>query len=451
MRFTDLLSSALANLRQRLFRTALTVLGVVIGAISVVVMISLGIGLTSQFDTQLNSRTLRRVTVDQPPSKAEPGQRQKKMDDKLVKELSELPGVEEVVPSYTITVAARADRNDGTLTIQAVPKEEIEANKFEYQFGGPPTSGSRLSLILGAMIDYNFEYKPGEESPPDIDWEHAQLSLTLPEEYMDERPQLPGSDTSPGEQDTSPNPPKRFSAKVSGQLKDTGWSQEATSAITDLDSMIRILQKLRPGTSLPGQTSERALPGRGNFIYSAIFVYAESAEQAELLVSNLRDKGYSAQADVEVIRQQQNAGFIVQAVLGGIGFVSLLVAAIGIANTMLMSVYERTKEIGVMKVLGAAMKDIRRLFLLESASIGFVGGSIGLLISYLISWGINSLARAGLSADSGVDEAAFQISVIPLPLSLAALLGATLIGTLSGLLPAQRAMRLSALNAIRAQ
>ncbi len=72
---------------------------------------------------------------------------------------------------------------------------------------------------------------------------------------------------------------------------------------------------------------------------------------------------------------------IIQAVLGGIGAISLLVAAIGITNTMVMSIYERTKEIGVMKVIGASLRDIKRLFLFESALIGLLGGILGIIFS----------------------------------------------------------------------
>ena len=74
----------------------------------------------------------------------------------------------------------------------------------------------------------------------------------------------------------------------------------------------------------------------------------------------------------------------IQLVLGGIGAVSLFVAAIGIANTMMMSIYERTKEIGIIKVLGCALQNIREMFLMEAGFIGFLGGVIGVVLSYII-------------------------------------------------------------------
>ena len=102
--------------------------------------------------------------------------------------------------------------------------------------------------------------------------------------------------------------------------------------------------------------------------------------------------GYEASSNAEWIESEQKTMGYVQAVLGGIGAVSLFVAAIGITNTMMMSIYERTKEIGVMKVLGCDLRNIRSLFLLEAGFIGFIGGVIGLALSYTLSAVINKLA-----------------------------------------------------------
>ena len=93
---------------------------------------------------------------------------------------------------------------------------------------------------------------------------------------------------------------------------------------------------------------------------------------------------------------------MVQAVLGGIGAVSLFVAAIGIANTMMMSIYERTKEIGVIKVLGCSLRNIKQMFLLEAAFIGFIGGLVGNILSFLISFVINAIVAS--SGAMGVEE-----------------------------------------------
>ena len=126
----------------------------------------------------------------------------------------------------------------------------------------------------------------------------------------------------------------------------------------------------------------------------------------------------------------------------GIGGVAMLVAAISICNTMLMSIYERTREIGVMKVLGCKMSKIGAMFLTEAGIIGFGGGAMGLGISYVLSFVINTVIAANGAGDS------FR-SVIPPYLALGGVAFSVLVGVLAGLYPSQRAMRLSALAAIR--
>ncbi len=153
--------------------------------------------------------------------------------------------------------------------------------------------------------------------------------------------------------------------------------------------------------------------------------------------------------------------------------VSLLVAALNIANTMTMAIYERTKEIGVMKVLGCKLSKIRQMFLIESGTIGFIGGVIGCLFSVLISFVLNNFtvwmqAITGWLMSIGVqvnfDASSFDvgalfgmggmggignISDIPAWLLLMALIFATVVGLLSGIAPANRAVKISALEAIR--
>ncbi|HSW35883.1 MAG TPA: FtsX-like permease family protein, partial [Candidatus Limnocylindrales bacterium] len=135
---------------------------------------------------------------------------------------------------------------------------------------------------------------------------------------------------------------------------------------------------------------------------------------------------------------------------GGIGAISLLVAAIGIINTMVMSIYERTREIAVIKVLGASFSSIRWLFLTESSLIGFLGGASGLALSYLLSFVINMYAGAFIGMDAMSPEAQMvQISLIPLWLGAFSIVFGTTLGLIAGLYPATRAMNLDPVTAMR--
>ena len=136
----------------------------------------------------------------------------------------------------------------------------------------------------------------------------------------------------------------------------------------------------------------------------------------------------------------------VQLVLGGIGSITLLVAAIGIINTMVMSIYERTREIAIMKVIGATFNDIRLMFLAEAGLIGLLGGIFGLIFSYTLSFIVNKFA-VGIMGGMGAEGSA--ISVIPWWLAVFAIVFSILIGLLAGVYPANRAVKLSPIEAMR--
>ena len=138
-----------------------------------------------------------------------------------------------------------------------------------------------------------------------------------------------------------------------------------------------------------------------------------------------------------------------QMALGALGVVSFVVAAIGIANTMMMSIYERTKEIGVMKVIGARLKDIKQMFLIEALMIGAIGGIIGVAISVALSLLMN-MAGGPIAQMLGMGDVT-TVSKVPLWLMSVATVFATLVGLLSGYFPARKAMKLSALAAIKTE
>ena len=169
----------------------------------------------------------------------------------------------------------------------------------------------------------------------------------------------------------------------------------------------------------------------------------DETENVNEVLATIKDMGFEGYSEAEWIQQTEQELMIIQAVLGGIGAVAMLVAAISIANTMMMSTYERTKEIGVMKVLGCSLGNIRALFLAEAAFIGFLGGSIGLVISYILSAVCNNILPQAM----GYGDA--NISLIPWWLAIMAVVFASFVGIVAGFFPAQRATKLSPLAAIR--
>ncbi|MDO5737401.1 MAG: ABC transporter permease [Propionibacteriaceae bacterium] len=452
MRWSDLIGASFSSLRQRIFRTLLTVLGVVIGTTSVIVMVSIGVGLSATFTGSMETNlSLRQVTVIGPPQQeatADPSL-PTAMDEKMLSALQAMPGAESVWPVYKVYADVKVGSYTSGTEIQGLPLEAIEALNLSFAEGGMPEAGEPLSFVIGDMLDQYF-YNPSTGEPVDIDFMAQPIFVTFQSENPNEYMPMPGEGGGEEAPATPPKPPKKFIVPVAGILAgvEGQWGPYSDLVAADQTSLVKTLEKAFPGKALPGQPATADGKPKRGFIYSEFRVLAQDSTAAEQLYTHLQEQGFQVYSDIEWIRESQNTAVLIQAVLGGIGFVSLLVAAIGIANTMMMSVYERTKEIGVMKVLGAALSDIRKLFLIESAAIGFLGGIMGLLLSLAISGILNLLLGSSMGMGGSTGQ---KISVIPVWLMLGSVVFATAIGTVAGLLPAYRAMRLSPLAAIRAQ
>jgi putative ABC transport system permease protein len=186
---------------------------------------------------------------------------------------------------------------------------------------------------------------------------------------------------------------------------------------------------------------------------TAIFIEARQDfsvnDVAERVKKNLRkfrnvkegEEDFSVQTTENVIKTFEAVLGVVQAVLVGIALISLLVGGVGIMNTMYTSVVERTREIGIMKSIGARNSNIMFIFLIESGLLGLIGGIIGVLL--------------GISLSKSVEVAAFQFGIeslkayTGLPLLAGAALFAFLIGSVSGVLPALQASKLNPVDALR--
>jgi len=213
-------------------------------------------------------------------------------------------------------------------------------------------------------------------------------------------------------------------------------SEKDYSAYMNRSSLEKIMEEER--------RNNRNERNRNQDQFERVRVKVDTIEDVESVQSAIQALGYQTFSLTDILNSMKETSRMIQGILGGIGAVSLLVAAIGITNTMVMSIYERTREIGVMKVIGAQLTDIKKLFLIEAGLIGFSGGVVGVLLSLLISMGLNHIGAGfmGPGSTSGM-------SVIPLQLALMAVAFSTLIGIVSGYSPARRAMKLSALEAIR--
>lgn len=465
MKFRDLLTLALRNLFRRKTRTVLTVLGVIIGTSSILVMMSLGLGMSRQtkqlYQEAGSMKTITVFSFNQKGNETE-------ITDDTLKQLKQLDHVEDVSPQLDVSVTAKCGPYEGYLSLtgvsQAFLKElPVKSGKL------PPANADSLSLVYGNHFQDNF-YKVsksgsanyGSSGDVQIDPMNDTIFYIFPEGYKP-APKTSGSATSGGsvsaassssESSSSEKAQKKYILDTAAILDggSSGYNSYSYSVYCDIDTLKDFLKQRYRKYLVPEPKLNKKGKPVDYYVYSQAYVFVDDMSHVSEVQKKIAALGYQAESNMEWLEQSKQFTGMVQAVLGGIGAVSLLVAAIGIINTMMMSIYERTREIGVMKVLGCDMNNIRDLFLVESGFIGLMGGLIGTVLSLLISLLINFLVASGGSEQlsvfyQGAEGAA--ISYIPIWLALFAIVFAIFIGAAAGYLPAKRAMRLSPLAAMR--
>ena len=433
----DLVRMGVKNLWRRKLRTFLTVLGVVIGATSIIVMLSLGFGLSKSFEEQIAQwGSLTTINVhkrwEDPgmPSQGGGGE-PANLDDKAVASFKALPHVIAVSPTLEVYGTIINGRYIAGVPIRGVDPDSMAEFGFEIAEGRLLTNSDELTLVFGSQMKQNF-YDPKARI-----WREAKVDLMKDRMSMTLNPNYGWED--PGNKVNY----KEYKIKVAGVLAEGNWeySYGVFMPITEVQKLIKEKEKAEGLKPTPGRDSSTD--------YQQINVKVDDMKNVQAVQQSIKDMGHEAYSLNDQLESMKETAGMIQLVLGGIGAISLLVAAIGITNTMVMSIYERTREIGIMKVIGASITDIKKLFLFESAMIGVIGGVVGIGFSYLLSFIINRFSGS-FGGFFGVGGGS-KLSIIPIWLVFAALVFSALIGIISGYYPARRAMNLSAIDAIRTE
>ena len=449
MRFLDLLTMSINNLRRRKVRTALTVLGVVIGTASVVVMVSLGIGLNALMMEMYSSYgSMTAIEIYNYGNNGNNGTNDNPLylTDDTVKEFLRIPHVTSASPVLETNVILKQGVYETNTSINGVTREFMEQIPLG-QGKLPDPKSTEMEFIYGnAVVQWFQNSKTGKgywdtQELPDIDYMNKPMFVIFDTDaYYQSR--------SGGSGDGTPvKAPKKYLIRTAGVVEGgiDDYNSYAYGVYTDIDQLKTQLKKIYKKNPIPGQPTNKKGKPYSYFIYNQAYVYVDDMENVTAVQKAITDMGFQANSQMEWIEQSQQTYNMIQLVLGGIGAISLFVAAIGIANTMMMSIYERAKEIGVIKVLGCDLRTIRNMFLLESGFIGFMGGVIGVAISYGIGFIMNHFLGIGqiMTGQAG------DISRIPLWLAAAAVVFAIFVGMAAGFFPSLRAMHLSPLAAIR--
>ena len=461
MRFADILKMCFDSLSRRKGRTILTVLGVFIGCTSIIVMVSIGAGTQESYDQMLKSMgDLSIIEVYRGYNYDTGTQSEAKLDDKAVESFHEIAGVKAVMPkasldgysvSFKAGINGRYTADWGTLV--GIDAGALEDMGFEIVDGAYPTAGSD-EVVVGQYFAYNFMdslMPDGRNYVSRYVWdENGNMDTeNIPDAFFDPlKTDVTMLLTSYDYDDSGAEPtPYEVPLKVVGVLKEDqgkGW-ETSEGVMMDIGALKALIK------DLTGKTDTK-------FEYSSINVKAESIDAVADVEQAIKDLGYSTYSMQSIRDELNKQARQMELMLGGLGAISLLVAAIGITNTMIMSISERTKEIGIMKSLGCYVRDIRAMFLMEAGCIGLLGGVLGLIFSFIVSVGINLYSFGALGGGVTWElikqallggENVTRISVIKPELIVFALVFSVLVGLVSGYQPANKAVKISALEAIR--
>ncbi|MCU0495699.1 MAG: ABC transporter permease [Chloroflexaceae bacterium] len=398
-------------------RTILTATGVVVGILTIVTMVSLGVGVQREIQNQFAALGLENVFVS--PRQAEADffnqfsapQRQTPITPEVLNRWRAQPNVvsaEGVIDLNGVNMLLELPGANG----QPVQRRVRAGNRlpFANPFQGEPqvlAGTTTLSAEQGQIALSRAVLPPGSE-PAALVGQQVAIVLQSPR----------------GEQ-------QRFPLTVVG--------------VSDNDAPeVLVSANDRAAMKAWWFNTPNYLATQG---YDSATVRATNVGEAATLVRAFRSEGFSVQS-LEIILDTANRTFaLLNLMLSSVGALALFVASLGIANTMMMSIYERTREIGTLKAIGAGRGDIRGMFMLEAGMIGLIGGVVGVVGGWLVGLGMNPVLLYFIRQE-GVDlQATFFVT--PWWLVLAALGFAALIGVLAGLYPAARAARLDPLVALR--
>jgi len=484
MSFFDILHLALRNLRQAKLRATLTTMGVIVGVAVIVTMVSFGLGLQSNMlarfkaldlfnEIQVFGRGLSNLAGLDRPARRDEGERRdgrgranrtatRILDDAGVKEIAAIPGVAYVEPNVNFGAYVRSN---GKLLTQSIGGANIPnaSTRFQHFAAGRMISAPTAEE---AVVSERFVRDFGYEKPADAVGKTLEL-LAPPDEEDDEQNE---------EEEETPN-------FFGIPLDDPGLDESSAGLESRTFRIAGVLStEIREGA---GQGGLRGLmPGAGIYVplqmahswtvqhrgplsrvalalarqggnlsagqtegYDSAVVRVTDPVELTNVRTKINELGFGSFSIVDELDQIRTVFLIIDSVLGLLGGISLLVASFGIANTMIMSILERTREIGIMKAIGAEDREIKLIFFVEAAVIGVVGGVVGVLVA----WGIDGLANRLAYRFVLKPQGAAFIDFFDLPpyLWLGAILFALIVSILAALYPAARAARIDPVRALR--
>ena len=440
MTFFDLFRYGCINLWRRKSRTVLTALSMTIGVMCIIVLISVGLGYEASYREsieQLGSLT----KIDVTPADQTLLDKTALLNEKAVNAFKSIEGVEAVTPVVQKSAYIKCGNFVNMVRIYGIDVSTAASFQLEPERGEAPGEGTRLHPdvmftddVAATFSDAKNDWAAAVDADGNalIDPLAANIKLTF--DYSN----LSGEQRADGDGRALPMG-NFYTLNVTGVCS-TLNNTYSTSAFMDFDRLNELIDA--NADYLGARKDEKLLAEekKNGPTYELVWIKVKNVEDVQRIAKLIRNSGlsvYSLNDMLETVRTQSRQ---IQGMLGAIGAVAMLVSAICVANTMMMSITERTKEIGILKVIGTSLGNISGMFLIEALILGILGGILGLGLSYAAQKLLPVLFEN------------MQVrSIIPAWLAVAGVAFSGVVALIAAILPARRAMRISPNAAIRTE
>ncbi|NHN31274.1 ABC transporter permease [Paenibacillus agricola] len=465
MNIVDYLRLAWEQLKRRMVVTALCTMGIAIGSASIVVALSFGESINHYSRVQMtqfmntDEITIHNGTPPQGTSTSAGNPNENKtyeLTKSKIDIMRNLPHVQAIATYQTMNAQLFVlDHKLGRINnLIATELDTLVDFGFEFQQGGPSEQENTIILSYGATMGLFDEQLSGSGMPgmnsgngqaaPERDNEQRYIAYPLYQKQIILKPQIFQAN---GVEITG----IQFPLRVVGILKKPeGSSDQAASNMKTAFISPALGKKLQDAIAASTSTSASSTSNGSQQqpipAYNEVKIKADDSTHVEQIENMIKKLKLSTQTNLHYEEQMQGQLVILRFIFGGVGLFILFVASISIIVAMTMSTHQRRRQIGIMKVLGANLSQIRNMFIAESALLGLFGGACGILLSYWVIWGINLAVIHFSPPQPGSDLEILFISAWILPVGL---FFAVMTGVLSGLYPAVKASRTDALTAIK--
>jgi putative ABC transport system permease protein len=455
VKFRDLAELAWRNLREALLRNSLTTLGIGVGVASLVAMLSLGVGLqrlasdrltrSGLFDAiivapRTNFRGFARAAQENPANAAPAGP----LDEDARKSLERLPYVIEVYPEIRFPTEIRYRGTPYSTVVAGVPESARSSGAYDGMtgtfFSGPAADEAILQIEFARQLSPQPDTLLGK----DLVLRYAERQALSAEPEANNSSASSNSSDDPGLSSGFSVVPREERLRIVGVVETEPASGFGGVGRGRVLIPLQVAEKLRVAQTNDFRTMLGARPGRN--AYQSLTVRVKSPALVKDVEDSIKTMGFATFSLLDATNNLRQVFAVFDLLMGIFGSLALIVASLGIINTLVMAILERRREIGVLKALGAADSDIRRLFFVEAGVMGLIGGFLGVLIGALIGFGMNFATSVYLRRQA---LPPLTVSSIPWWMIAGAIAFSIAVSLIAGLYPASRAARLNPVEALR--